>query len=75
MYFWIVDEVAPCMISMGDKLERADFRDRWVYVEVGMFNPLLGAPRCSAVPNPGWERQELLAGSAATPLLERLQLL
>ena len=72
MSFRIADEVAPWMISMGNRLERVDFRDRWVYVEVGLFYPLLELPESSVVPNPRWGRRVLPQDSVLMPALERI---
>lgn len=70
--FQIADEVAPRMIPMGNRWERAYFRDRWVYVEVGLYYPLLELRESPSVPNPGWGRRELPHGSVLAPAVESI---
>ena len=47
-------ETAALGIDFGLSPSQARFKERWLYVDVGVPSPLLSHPTLHAVPNPGW---------------------
>ena len=48
------------------------FQTRWVFVDVGVLNPLLSSSSAPAIPNSGWRHQRL-ADSCLAPVWLRLK--
>ena len=54
MSFNAVPETAPPGIDFSLPPPAPGFRERWLYVDVGVPSPLLTEPSSPAVPNSGW---------------------
>ena len=57
--FLAVPETAASGIDFGLPPPAARFRERWLYVDVGVPSPLLSPPTSPAVPNSGWDHEML----------------
>ena len=52
-------------IDFGLPSFASGFRERWLYVDVGVTSPLLGHPTLPAIPNPDWGHEELMSPQLA----------
>ena len=52
-------ETAASGINFGLPPSASGFRERWLYVDVGVPSPVLVHPMPPAIPNPGWGHEEL----------------
>ena len=59
--FLAVPETAASGINFGLPPPEAKFRERWLYVDVGVPSPLLSHPTLPAVPNSGWGHEALVS--------------
>ena len=59
MTFVAAPETAACGIDFKLPLPAVGFRERWLYVDAGVPNPLLLEPTSPAVPNSGWAQETL----------------
>ena len=57
--FFAVPETAASGIDFSLPSPEARFRERWLYVDVGVPNPLLSHPTSPAVPHAGWDHEVL----------------
>ena len=57
--FIAAPEMAASGIDFGPPPPALGFRERWLYVDVGMPSPLLSKPTSPAVPNSGWGQEML----------------
>ena len=62
--FFAVPETAASGIDFGLPPSEARFRERWLYVDVGVPNPLLSHPTSPAVPHSGWDHEMLASPSS-----------
>src|SRR3954471_23930093 len=59
MSFIAVSETAASGIDFRLPPSAAGFRERWLYVDVGVPSPLLSEPTTPVVPNSGWGQETL----------------
>ena len=52
---------APSGIDFSLPPPATGFRERWLYVDVGVPSPLLSHPTLLAIPNPGWGHERLVS--------------
>lgn len=57
--FFAVPETTASGIDFSLPPSQARFRERWLYVDVGVPSPLLSHPTLPDVPNPGWGHEPL----------------
>ena len=57
--FLAMPETAASGIDFGLPPPEARFRERWLYVDVGVPSPLLSHPTLPVVPNSGWDHETL----------------
>ena len=60
-----VPETAASGIDFGLTPSASGFRERWLYVDVGLPSPLLAHPTLPAIPNPGWGHEKLTSPQLA----------
>src|SRR4051812_16800661 len=59
VHFVAASETAASGIDFGLPSPSAGFRERWLYVDVGVPSPLLSKPTLPAIPNSGWGQETL----------------
>ena len=59
--FQAVPETAASGIDFGLPPSMSGFRERWLYVDVGVPSPLLAHPTLPAIPNLGWGHEKLMS--------------
>ena len=63
--FQAVQETAASGIDFSLPPSASGFRERWLYVDVGVPSVLLALPTLPAIPNPGWDHEELTSPQLA----------
>lgn len=58
-------ETAASGINFSLPPSVSGFRERWLYVDIGVPNPLLTHSTLPAIPNPGWDHKELMISQLA----------
>ena len=59
MGFFAVPETTASGIDFSLPSPEARFKERWLYVDVGVPNPLLSHPTSLVVPHAGWDHEVL----------------
>ena len=59
MSFQAVPETATSVSDFSLPPSVSGFRERWLYVDVGVPSPLLVHPTLPAIPNPDWGHEKL----------------
>ena len=58
-------ETAASGVDFSLPPSASGFRERWLYVDVGVPSVLLAPPTLPAIPNPGWDHEELTSPQLA----------
>ena len=63
--FFAVPETAASGIDFSLPSPEAKFRERWLYMDVGVPNPLLSHPTSPVVPHASWDHEVLASPGLA----------